>query len=166
MTDAEGESTGGSATDATDGSEMAESDAAGDEREDAAGTVGTGDLFEIPARPERRFPTSGGMEYEGETVFTLAPDPPADDETLTRLVERVLDDEPYTYGDWFDLPMPLFLVHDEETTDVFRVAVRDGRVELHVLPATESPGLRGLYDRLRAADGDRSWQVDCRIAAE
>jgi hypothetical protein len=157
MTDAEGESTGGSAADATDGADTAGSgdDAGSDD-----------DLFAIPVRPERRFPTSGGLEYEGETVFTLVPDPPADDDALTRLVEGVLDDAPYTYGDWFDLPMPLFLVHDEETTDVFRVAVRDGRVELHVLPATESPGLRALYDRLRAADGDRSWQVDCRIAAE
>ena len=57
------------------------------------------------------------------------------------------------------------IVHDDETGDVFRVAVRNGQIEFHVLPATEAPGLRALYDRLVAAD-DRSWQVDCRIASE
>jgi hypothetical protein len=123
-------------------------------------------LFSIPARPERSFPRRGGVEYEGETVFTLDPDPGADDATLRDLVERVIDAEPYTYGDWFDLPMPLYLVYDGETGDVFRVAVRDGRVEFHVLPATDPPGLCALYERLRAADGDRSWRVECRVAAD
>jgi len=156
MTDAEGESTSGSPA-----SEPADEAGGGP----GADTEADAELFDIPARPERRFPTAGGMEYEGETVFTLTPEPAADDETLTRLTEGILDEPPYTYGDWFDLPMPLFLVHDEETSDVFRVAVRDGGIEFHVLPATESPGLRALYDRLRAAS-DREWQVDCRIAAD
>jgi len=120
-------------------------------------------LFEIPTRPRRRYPSGGGVEYEGETVFTLSPESDTDDETLTALVERVLADAPYTYGDWFDLPMPLYLVHDGETGDVFRVGVRDGEIEFHVLPATEAAGLRRLYERLRSADGDRSFDVDCRI---
>lgn len=116
--------------------------------------------FDIPARPRRRYPYSGGVEYEGETVFTLTPADERADEYLTQLVERVVE-ESYTYGDWFDLPMPLFLVHDDETGDVFRVAVRDGGVELHVLPATESAGLRRFYDRL-VEESDTTWCVECR----
>ncbi|MFB6172105.1 MAG: hypothetical protein ABEJ23_06190 [Haloarculaceae archaeon] len=118
--------------------------------------------FDIPARPTRRF-SRQTVEYEGETVFELHPDPGADDAALAALVERVLCEVPYRYGDWFELPMPLYLVHDGETGDTFRVAVRDGRVELHVLPATESAGLRALYDRLAAAS-DREWSVRCRTA--
>jgi len=123
-------------------------------------------LFEIPARPERRYPSGGGLEYEGGAVFTLTPERAADDEALTALVERVLTAASYTYGDWFDLPMPLYLVHDEETGDVFRVAVRDGGIEFHVLPATGAAGLRRLYERLLAAADDRSFDVDCRITAD
>lgn len=121
-----------------------------------------GPSFDIPARPTRRYPHSGGVEYDGETVFTLTPDRPRADAVLTELVEDVLAAEAYTYGDWFDLPMPLYLVRDGETGDVFRVAIRGGAVELHVLPATESAGLRALYDRLDARS-DCSWQVDCRV---
>jgi len=120
-----------------------------------------GPSFDIPAWPRRRYPYSGGVEYEGETVFTLTPSEDHTDETLTRLVEAVIG-ESYTYGDWFDLPMPLFLVHDDETDDVFRVAVRDGTVELHVLPATESVGLRRFYGRLVEESGT-SWSVECRV---
>jgi hypothetical protein len=116
--------------------------------------------FTIPQRPTRRYPYQGGVEYEGETVFGLEPRRDRSDADLAALVEDVLSTEPYTYGDWFDLPMPLYLVHDEGTGDVFRVGVRDGRVELHVLPATESAGLRALYERLRAAS-DGEWRVEC-----
>jgi hypothetical protein len=118
--------------------------------------------FEIPARPRRRYPHDGGVEYDGETVFTLTPDPARETGALDRLVERVLAAEPYTYGDWFELPMPLYLVNDGETGDVFRVAIRDGTVELHVLPATDPEGLRAFYDRL-AAVGDVEWAVECRV---
>lgn len=116
--------------------------------------------FEIPGHPRRRY-SRQTVEYEGETVFELHPTPETETERLTRLVERVLAEEPYRYGDWFELPMPLFLVHDGETGDTFRVAVRDGRVEFHVLPETDSAGLRALYERLQEASG-RSWRVDCR----
>jgi len=117
--------------------------------------------FEIPRRPERRYPRGGGVEYEGETVFALTPHPALSDGDLRALVEEVLDGDPYRYGDWFDLPMPLYLVNDGETGDVFRVAIRDGTVELHVLPATDADGLRELYERLRAAS-DADWTVECR----
>jgi len=116
--------------------------------------------FDIPSRPRRRFSRTT-VEYEGETVFELRPTPETDDEALVALIERVLASEPYRYGDWFELPMPLYLVHDEETGDTFRVAVRNGRLEFHVLPDTESAGLRALYDRL-VAENDREWRVTCR----
>jgi hypothetical protein len=118
--------------------------------------------FEIPSRPRRRYPHGGGVEYEGETVFTLTPDPAREDAELAALVEEVLAGDGYTYGDWFDLPMPLYLVNDEQTGDVFRVAVRDGAVELHVLPATESPGLRRLHDHLQTT-ADCDWDVACSV---
>ena len=121
--------------------------------------------FAIRQRPTRRYPRRGGVEYEGGTVFEVTPTPPRKDGALTAVVESVLEDDPYRYGDWFDLPMPLYLVHDDETGDTFRVAVRDGVVEFHVLPATEPPGLRRLYDRLTAAT-DREWTVETRTDAD
>ncbi|WP_178917547.1 hypothetical protein [Natronomonas gomsonensis] len=114
--------------------------------------------FAIPTPPERRYPRGGGVEYEGETVFSVRPTADFDDRELVELVQSVLDAGPYRYGDWFDLPMPLYLVHDDDTGDTFRVAVRDGAVEFHVLPATDSAGLRGLYRRLTDAT-DSSWSV-------
>jgi len=118
--------------------------------------------FAIRQRPTRRYPRRGGVEYEGGTVFEVTPAAPREDGALAILVESVLEDEPYRYGDWFDLPMPLYLVHDDDTGDTFRVSVRDGRVELHVLPATAPDGLRALYERLDAATDDTEWRVDCR----
>jgi hypothetical protein len=119
-----------------------------------------GPLFEIPVRPERTFPFRGGVEYEGSTTFVLRPaqQPP---ETLTELVAGVLADGPYRYGNFLSLPMPLYLVKDRETGDVFRLSVRDGTVRLHVLPATDSAGLRALYDRLADRTGV-GWSVECR----
>ncbi|MFB6116927.1 hypothetical protein [Halosegnis sp.] len=106
--------------------------------------------------PERTHSRGGGMCYEGGTVLALAPARP---EGLAEAVEAVLQAGPYRYGDWFDLPMPLFLVHDDETDDTFRVAVRDGRVELHARSATTASGLRAFYERL--AD-----QVEGRVRVE
>jgi hypothetical protein len=111
--------------------------------------------FEVD-HPEREHRRSGGMRYEGGTVFVLTP---ADADDLAGLVADLLDAGPYRYGDWFDLPMPLFLVHDDGTGDTFRVAVRDGRVELHVRSATGPAGLRAFYDRL-AGRVDGRVQVD------
>lgn len=119
--------------------------------------------FAIPKRPERRYPRRGGVEYDGETVFSLRPADARDDETLSRLVESVLEEHQYRYGDWFDLPMPLYVVHDETTGDTFRVAVRDGAVEFHVLPETEPAGLRALYERLITAT-DTEWSVRTRTS--
>jgi hypothetical protein len=117
--------------------------------------------FAIPERPQRRYPPRGGVEYEGETVFSLSPATAHADTELAALVEATLESDPYRYGDWFDLPMPLYLVHDDETGDTFRVAVRDGDVEFHVLPATDPPGLRALYERLVEAT-DCRWHVSRR----
>lgn len=117
--------------------------------------------FAIPGRPERSFPRSGGLEYEGTTVFELTPATDHENGQLEGLVETVLQEGPYRSGDFMELPMLLYLVRDEETTDVFRVTVRKGAVQLHVLPETESEGLRRFYDRLCAAS-DSEWRVDCR----
>jgi len=119
--------------------------------------------FSIPARPTRRFPHGSGVEYEGGTEFELIPDSEYTESELAAVVTDILADGPYRYGDFHDLPMPLWLVRDEDTTDVFRVAVRDGTVRLHVLPETESAGLRRFYDRLRETDESIAWRVDRRV---
>jgi hypothetical protein len=120
--------------------------------------------FAIPARPTRRFPYEGGVEYEGETVFVLEPSVGRTTDELAAIVESVFADGPYRYGDFFELPMPLYLVRDDATADVFRVSVRDGTVRFHVLPETESAGLRALYERIDATS-DVDWRVHCRTDA-
>lgn len=117
--------------------------------------------FSIPQRPTRRYRRRGGVEYEGETVFTLRPERDSEERSLTALAESVLGRGPYRYGDWFDLPMPVYLVHDDETGDTFRVAVRDGTVQLYVLPDTDPPGLRAFYERLDRRT-ESAWSVACR----
>ena len=121
--------------------------------------------FTIPSRPTTRYPPQGGVEYVGETIFYLRPVPGVGDDDLDALVTDVLADERYVYGDWFELPLPVYLVHDRTARTVFRVVVRKGRVEFHVLPNTESVGLRSLYDELDAAS-DRAWSIDCRTSEE
>jgi hypothetical protein len=116
--------------------------------------------FEIPDRPTRNYSRTT-VEYEGSVVFSLSPATTVSDAVLDGLLVEVLDDGPYRYGDWFDLPMPLYTVHDDATGDTFRVSVRDGTVELHVLPATDPPGLAALYERLVTAS-DHDWHVDYR----
>lgn len=113
--------------------------------------------FDIPARPERHFSSTGELAYEGGTRFDLVPDP-APQTPLTDVVESVFADGPYRYGDFLELPMPLYLVRDDDTGDVFRVAVRDETVRLHVLPGTEPAGLRRFYERLEAAT-EATWTV-------
>lgn len=115
--------------------------------------------FDIPARPSRQFSSRGDMEYEGGSRFDLDPggDPGVG---LDSLVTDVLADGPYRYGDFTELPMPLYLVRDDETADVFRVSIRDGTVRLHVLPETESGGLRAFYERL-CDRTDCEWTVTC-----
>ncbi len=114
--------------------------------------------FAIAERPTRQYPRGGGVEYDGGTVFSLRPDPAKSDESLTRLVKEVLGRSGYRYGDWFDLPMPLYLVHDDHTGDTFRVGIRDGAVELYVLPTTEPAGLRAFYERLLET-AETEWDV-------
>ena len=121
--------------------------------------------FEIPHPPERRYSRHAGLEYGGGTVFSLTPAADIGNDDLDALLIGVLDRETYTYGDWFDLPMALYLVHDTDTGDVFRVAVRDGSIELHVLPETDPAGLRELHRRLCTAS-NAAWRVDRRTDTE
>jgi len=116
--------------------------------------------FAIPKHPERTYPYSGGVQYEGETVFRLIPAADRANEELDGLVLRVLEGGPYRHGDFLNLPMPLYLVLDRETRDVFRLSIRDGEIRLHVLPDTGSAGLRAIYGRID--DGsDVDWRVEC-----
>lgn len=117
--------------------------------------------FDIPARPERRY-SRRTVQYDGDVDFTLTPAHGLGTSRLEALVTDVLDTGPYRYGDWFDLPMTLFLVHDDETHDTFRVSIREGTVTLHVLPKTNAAGLRALYDRIVAAS-DYTWSVSRRV---
>lgn len=110
--------------------------------------------FEIPVRPECEY-HDGGITRSGGTVFSLTP---ADGSVGERL-GRVLDRERYTAGDWFDLPSPVYLVHDRELGTVFRVVGYDDRVELHVTTTTESRGLRAFYDALES-ESDVPWAVE------
>lgn len=116
--------------------------------------------FDIPRRPERVYPVEGGVEYVGGTIFHLSPDPETSNEELATLVETVLDGDQYTFGDWFDLPAPVYLVHDERHRSAFRVVVRYETVEFHILPETDSVALRRLYRCLRDTS-DHSWAVEC-----
>ncbi|KZN26090.1 hypothetical protein A4G99_23245 [Haladaptatus sp. R4] len=121
--------------------------------------------FSIPHRPRRTYPRRGGVRYEGETLFRLSPDSDPSENDLTALVERVLDGDAYTYGDWFDLPVPMYLVRDREHDTTFRVVVRYGSVELHILPDTRSEGLKSIYRRL-SAESPVSWNVSCESNPE
>lgn len=144
------------------GGDPAPSDEPGDDPV-ASGQAGADDpTFEIPAWPERRYPYDDGVTYEGATVFRLTPVGEGVEGTLVELVETVLRTGPYRFGDYYDLPMPVYLARDEGTGDVFRVSVRDGRVGLHVLPATGSSGLRAFFERLTGRTGVE-WTVDCRV---
>lgn len=119
--------------------------------------------FDIPRRPERTYPHDAGVEYTGGTLFRLRPDPEPAETELAALVEGVLAADRYTYGDWFDLPAPVYLVHDERHGTAFRVVVRYGNVEFHVLPETASAALRGMYSRICDA-GEYAWSVECETS--
>ncbi|WP_276261099.1 hypothetical protein [Haloglomus litoreum] len=119
------------------------------------------DAFSDLHHPERTFPRAGGMRYEGATVIELTPrSGPTEEAELVALAEAVLSADRYRVGDWFDLPLPVFLVHDDETGDTYRVAVREDAIELHVRSETGAAGLRAFHERLRET-GDRrgGWQV-------
>jgi hypothetical protein len=116
--------------------------------------------FQIPVQPERRYPRAGGVEYEGETTFELRPQSAKSEGELQSTVTDVFEAGPYRYGDFLELPMAVWLVRDDDTADVFRLSIRDGAVRLHVLPATESPGLQRFYERL-GEKTDCGWRVRC-----
>ncbi|WP_225870726.1 hypothetical protein [Halosegnis rubeus] len=115
-----------------------------EQREPSAGS-----RFDI-THPERSHSRARGMEYEGGTVFVFVP---RRSDGLAEQVQELLDAGPYRYGDWFDLPMPLFLVHDDDTDDTFRLGVREERVELHVRSATSPAGVEAFHDRLTGRVG-------------
>ncbi|WP_136688567.1 hypothetical protein [Halorhabdus amylolytica] len=114
--------------------------------------------FEIPARPSRTYDRAGRLSYEGTVLFRLEPTE-TDGLDLRELLDDVLEGGPYRHGDFHDLPMVVYLVRDEETSDVFRVSIRDGALQLHVLPATESAGLRRFFERLTDVS-DRELHVE------
>lgn len=116
--------------------------------------------FEIPRRPKRVYPHDGGVEYEGGTIFRLSPAPELADGELRTLVEEVLGGRRYTFGDWFDLPAPVYLVHDERHSTAFRVVIRYGSVEFHVLPETAREALCRMYARL-CEESEFGWCVEC-----
>ncbi|WP_330632279.1 hypothetical protein [Halocatena halophila] len=116
--------------------------------------------FEIPARPERRF-TGNTLRYDGDVTFTLTATDP-DDHPLEQTITRVLEEGPYRYGDWFDLPIPVWLVHDADRNDTFRVSISDGAVRLHVLPGTTGSGLEAFYGRLVDRTGTQ-WEIDRQV---
>jgi len=119
--------------------------------------------FAIPVRPERTYPYSGSVEYEGETVFRLSPSAEYDTARVEEIAAAVLSAGPYRYGDFLNLPMALYLVRDDETGDVFRLAVRDGELRLHVMPATDPAGLRAFYDRVDDRT-EADWTVECQAS--
>lgn len=121
--------------------------------------------FEIPVRPRRRFRRNGGVEYEGRTVFELHPEPSLSRSVLERHLQAVLDAERYVYGDRGGLPAPVYLVHDRARRTVFRVVVRDDRLELHALPNSDAETFREVYDRLERRDGV-AWSVECRTSGD
>lgn len=125
------------------------------------------DRFAIPARPERRFTPAGGVAHEGGTAFTFEPDgadEPAGDgrPAVADALATVLGAERYVAGDWYDLPSPLFLVHDREVGTSFRVLAREDRLALHVLPATDRAGVRALHAALESVTGV-DWTVSRRV---
>ena len=112
-------------------------------------------------KPERVYPPSGGVEYEGMTVFSLTTDPELATDDLSDLLFSVLDGDRYTFSDRPVFPAPVFLVHDHVLKTVYRAVLRTNRIELHVLPNTESAGLQAIYDDL-CDSGSVTWQVECR----
>lgn len=117
--------------------------------------------FEVSTRPERRYPASGGVEYEGDVVFVLRPSPERSTDALDALLAAVLAEDRYVRGDFFDLPAPVYLVRDRELGTSFRAVVRDGELRLHVLPHTDTEALAALYDAV-VATSDADWAVERR----
>jgi len=118
--------------------------------------------FESPERPRRRLTPGGGVEYEGEVLFALEPVGGAAVPDLDERLGAALSADRYVDGDFFELPQPVYLVHDEALSTTFRAAVRPDRIELHMLPDTDPAALAELYVRVAAAS-DRDWRVDREV---
>lgn len=115
--------------------------------------------FDVPERPERHYPASGGVEYESGVVFSLSPTSDPEGASLVDLLADVLDDDRYVRGDFFDLPAPAYLVRDTALGTSFRTVVRKGGIQLHVLPHTDTTALENLYRALDDAT-DVEWSVE------
>ena len=119
--------------------------------------------FDIPARPTRAYTRLGDVETDGQTRFLLRP--MAEETAVRDWVDGVLAADRYTYGDWFELPYPVYLVHDSVVATVFRTAIRAPRVELHVLPETKPAGLEAFYRGLVEAS-EIEWTVAVETTIE
>ncbi len=115
--------------------------------------------FDVPDRPERRL-DDGSVEYAGKVVYRLEP---GSEGPVERWVTEVLAADRYTAGDWFDLPLPVYLVCDHEVGSLFRVVVSSGHVELQLLPETDERALSAFFDRLRAESDEIEWSVRCEV---
>jgi len=118
--------------------------------------------FESPERPRRRLTPEGGVEYEGEVLFALEPAGEASVAALDDLLAGALSADRYVDGDFFELPQPVYLVHDDALSTTFRAAVRPDRIELQMLPDTDPAALAELYVRVAAAS-DRDWRVEREV---
>jgi len=118
--------------------------------------------FESPERPRRRLTPQGGVEYEGEVLFALEPAGEASVPELDAVLSRALSADRYVDGDFFELPRPVYLVHDGALSTTFRAVVRPDRLELQMLPDTDPAALAELYVRVADAS-DREWRVDREV---
>jgi hypothetical protein len=115
--------------------------------------------FDVPDRPERRL-DDGSVEYAGKVVYRLEPGSKG---PVERWVGAVLDADRYTVGDWFDLPLPVYLVCDHQVGSLFRVVVSATDVELQLLPETDERALSAFFDRLRRESDGTEWSVSCEV---
>lgn len=117
------------------------------------------DRFAIPVRPTRTI-VGETVQASGEVVFRFTP---SDSSTDVRgLVSLILATEGYTAGDWFGLPEPVYLVHDEVIGDVFRVRISGQTVEVMVLPSTTPRSVERFYDQL-GSNSSVDWAIDRRV---
>lgn len=117
------------------------------------------DRFGIPVRPTRTI-DGETVEASGEVVFKFIPADPSTD--IRSLVSLIFETEGYIAGDWFGLPEPVYLVHDEVIGDVFRVRISGHSVEFMVLPSTTPPSIERFYDRLRSYSSV-PWDIERRV---
>lgn len=120
---------------------------------------GSTDAFRIDEWPTREFDPNGRATVHGGVRFELRPT--AERVEVAEAVDAALADDRFTAGSWFDLPQPVYLVHDTAVGTVFRVVVGANHVGLDVLPTTDPRGLSAFHRRLTAVSG-AAWTIDRR----